>query len=105
MRSKICPLCGKKAGYTDSSHVKETKCYYCERCLNFIISKTAEEIISKYPKHQRLSYSIKSTKAFISELLVIGTKEVDGQTHIDFKYEPENKWICFRSPILDLSRP
>ena len=92
MRSKTCPLCGKKAGYTDSCHGKENKCYFCKHCFNFIISKPAEEIISEYPKQQRLSYSFKSKKAFVCQVLVIDATEADGQRSIDFKYEPESNW-------------
>ena len=92
MRSKTCPLCEKKAGYTDSCYVKENKCYYCKHCYNFIISKPAEEIISKYPKQQRLSYSIKSKKAFVCQVLVIDATETDGKRSIDLKYELESNW-------------
>ncbi len=92
MRSKTCPLCGEIAGYTNSCHAKENKCYYCKQCFNFIISQPAEEIIFKYPKEKRLSFSVKSKKSFVCQVLVIDTTEAGGQESIEFKYEPESNW-------------
>ena len=92
MRSKTCPLCGKIAGYTDSFHAIENKCYYCKQCFNFIISQPVEEIIFNFPKEKRLSFSFKSKKTFVSQVLVIDTTEAGGQESIEFKYEPESKW-------------
>jgi hypothetical protein len=92
VRLKTCPLCGEIAGYKDSSLAIENKCYYCKQCVNFIISQPAEEIILKYPKEKRLSFSVKSKKSFVCQVLVIDTAEAGGQESIDFKYEPESKW-------------
>jgi hypothetical protein len=60
--------------------------------LSPTISQSAEKIISQYPKKQRLAFSVKSKKAFVCQVLVIDTTDVDGQKRVDVRVEPKSDW-------------